>query len=536
MQVLMDAELAVEMGVPIYAVVALTSTASDKNGRSIPAPGQGILTTCRESHSVAAASESASASPMLDLGFRRSNLQDELATVQAWEVTQLAAGHDSAFIGRMADRKRAAARDTWGQGFYKDDPHIAPLRGALAVWGLGVDDLAVASFHGTSTKLNDKNESAVVNRQMEHLGRTPGNVLFVIAQKALTGHPKGAAAAWMANGLIQTMLSGTVPGNRNLDNVGPELRANGFLFYPNRAIQVPQQIKAAFLKSFGFGQAGAECVVVHPDLLLSALSGAAFDAYRSARCRREQTTYRYMQGVFSGKHSLVQVKAAPPYTKEQEQNVYLDPLARAAYDPAQRSWAFGPRYSRPALPAHLRTDAAAAGPAPPRAAPAAPESAWAEQRLHVSAQMRLQVTLEENAAGIRGAAGALEKGVGVDVEPVATFENPREKLEFIARNFTAAEIEHCFAAASPADSFTGRWAAKEAVVKAMSSASPQTRSLWQGSSASLIDIEIVQGASNAPVVVLHGHAKAVFSALGLTVVKVSISHSAAVAVAQALAM
>ena len=46
----------------------------------------------------------------------------------------------------------------------------------------------------------------------------------------------------------------------------------------------------------------------------------------------------------------------------------------------------------------------------------------------------------------------------------------------------------------------------------------------------------LQSASGAPVVELHGHAKDAFDALGLTTVKVSISHSAGVAVAQALAM
>ena len=45
MQILMDADLAIKMGIPIYGVVALTNTATDKEGRSVPAPGQGILTT-----------------------------------------------------------------------------------------------------------------------------------------------------------------------------------------------------------------------------------------------------------------------------------------------------------------------------------------------------------------------------------------------------------------------------------------------------------------------------------------------------------
>lgn len=66
---------------------------------------------------------------------------------------------------------------------------------------------------------------------MAHLGRTPGNPLYCIAQKWLTGHPKGPAAAWMFNGLIQCVLSGIVPGNRNIDNVEPELQQ--YLPYPS---------------------------------------------------------------------------------------------------------------------------------------------------------------------------------------------------------------------------------------------------------------------------------------------------------------
>jgi len=49
-EVLMTASLALQMGVPIYAIIAMTSTATDKIGRSVPAPGKGILTTAREYH------------------------------------------------------------------------------------------------------------------------------------------------------------------------------------------------------------------------------------------------------------------------------------------------------------------------------------------------------------------------------------------------------------------------------------------------------------------------------------------------------
>ena len=74
-QILMDAELAMEMGCPIYGVLALTSTATDKNGRSIPAPGQGILTTAREASATFK-------SPMLDLSYRKQNLAMEFSMIK----------------------------------------------------------------------------------------------------------------------------------------------------------------------------------------------------------------------------------------------------------------------------------------------------------------------------------------------------------------------------------------------------------------------------------------------------------------------
>lgn len=161
--------------------------------------------------------------------------------------------------GLSARRGGAGGVQTWGNTFYKALPNVAPLRGALAVWGLGIDDIAVGSFHGTSTNANDRNESQVVHRQMEHLGRTRGNPLYVIAQKWLTGHPKGPAAAWMFNGMVQCILEGLVPGNRNIDNVAPELQQYHHLVYPNASLRIGE-MQAGLLKSFGFGQ-----VTIHAD-------------------------------------------------------------------------------------------------------------------------------------------------------------------------------------------------------------------------------------------------------------------------------
>ena len=66
----MDAKLAIEMGLPIYGIVALTNTATDKNGRSVPAPGQGILTTAREDKTL-----NIENNRLLDINYRKRNLQ-----------------------------------------------------------------------------------------------------------------------------------------------------------------------------------------------------------------------------------------------------------------------------------------------------------------------------------------------------------------------------------------------------------------------------------------------------------------------------
>jgi hypothetical protein len=54
-----------------------------------------------------------------------------------------------------------------------------------------------------------------------------------------------------------------------------------------------------------------------------------------------------------------------------------------------------------------------------------------------------------------------------------TFEHASQ--HFISRNFTEAEVSYCRGSPHPAASFAGRWAAKEAVIKALSSCSKESR-------------------------------------------------------------
>ncbi|KAJ2685328.1 fatty acid synthase alpha subunit Lsd1 [Coemansia sp. RSA 1285] len=366
---LMAASTALEMGVPIYGIVAMTSTATDKEGRSVPAPGKGILTSARERPLFGPAPQ------LLDIGYRRRQLALRASQINEWTVNERAVAmeeygkadqdildpsldasihtnsrsscssaiHQAAPLGPAAalkerlemleitsQRLHSEALDTWGSDFWRRHPYIAPLRGALAVWGLTIDDIGVASFHGTSTKANDKNESEIIEQQLRHLGRTPGNVVFSICQKYLTGHPKGPASMWMLNGLLQSLRTGLIPGNRSADNIAPELEHCEYIVYPSRSIQTAG-IKAGLLKSFGFGQVGAECLVVHPNRLLATLTQSQLEQYRHKVAAREARSYRYWHDVLVGAHTLVQVKEKPPYTAGQEEDLYLDPLRRLTH-------------------------------------------------------------------------------------------------------------------------------------------------------------------------------------------------------------
>jgi fatty acid synthase subunit alpha len=473
-QVIMTAKLALDMGVPIYGILALTTTASDKIGRSVPAPGQGVLTTARE-HS------GKFPSPLLDMKYRRRQIERRTAQIAgdkeadlhylADETAALEAEGRSAKdiseyiadramqIEKEAERQTKEVLRTLGNNFWKSDPSIAPLRGALATWGLTIDDLGVASFHGTSTKANDKNESSVICQQLEHLGRKKGNAVLGIFQKFLTGHPKGAAGAWMMNGCLQVLNTGLVPGNRNADNVDQVMEQFDHIVYPSRSIQT-DGIKAFSVTSFGFGQKGAQAIGVHPKYLYATLDEKTFNEYRAKAETRQKKAYRFFHNGMIN-NTLFVAKDKPPYTDEQLSKVLLNPDARVTEN----------KNGQLSFPADFMKRS---------------EKVSTVSQRGVS----LESVLSQQANQLRSS----NTRVGIDVEDISAVNADNDT--FLERNFTPAEMKYCLAKASgrsPQQAFAGRWSAKEAVFKALGVAS-------QGAGAAMKDIEIISGEHGAPIV------------------------------------
>jgi fatty acid synthase subunit alpha len=504
-QIIMTAQLAIDMGMPIHGIVAMTTTASDKIGRSVPAPGQGVLTSAREH-------QGKFPSPLLDINYRRRQIEGRKKHIKQWQESELEFVHDEvdamkaqgasfdekeyaqdriAHIEKEAKRQERELLRSMGNNFWKQDPSIAPIRGALATWGLTIDDLGVASFHGTSTKANDKNESSVICQQLRHLGRTKGNAVLGIFQKYLTGHPKGAAGAWMMNGCFQVLDSGLVPGNRNADNVDPVMEDFDLIVYPSKSIQT-DGIKAFSVTSFGFGQKGAQVIGVHPKYLFATLDEHTYATYCAKVEARQKKAYRFFHNGLIN-NSLFVPKATSPYTEEQLSSVLLNPDARVTDDAKSASFTFSSNFMKQSE----------------KVVP----SEKAKETQKVMEALALKVT-DKNSK------------VGVDVEDISAINI--ENDTFLERNFTKEEISYCQSAPSPASSFAGRWSAKEAVFKSLGVAS-------RGAGAPLSDIEIRRDANGAPLVQLHGQAEIAAKQAGVKDITLSISHSDKQAIAVAVA-
>ncbi|MBI3005138.1 MAG: holo-ACP synthase [Ignavibacteriales bacterium] len=116
-------------------------------------------------------------------------------------------------------------------------------------------------------------------------------------------------------------------------------------------------------------------------------------------------------------------------------------------------------------------------------------------------------------------------GIGVDIVDVERMKTAIEAWEetFLKKMFTESEIAYCSSKKSPHIHYAARFAAKEAVAKAMHTG-------WSGTFR-WRDVEVVNQPSGEPRVVLHGK---VASALAGSLVHLSLSHTETTVVAFAV--
>jgi holo-[acyl-carrier protein] synthase len=119
-------------------------------------------------------------------------------------------------------------------------------------------------------------------------------------------------------------------------------------------------------------------------------------------------------------------------------------------------------------------------------------------------------------------------GLGLDIAEIDRIEAAvvRHGAPFIERLFTPAEAAYCQRYKSPYERYAGRFAAKEAAMKALGTG--WARGVrWR-------DIEVVREPSGKPTLQLHGVAGQIAESLGVKHIALTITHSGNLAVAQVI--
>ncbi len=149
-------------------------------------------------------------------------------------------------IGMTADAYHITAPAPEGEGAFRS------MREAIRDAGISTDDIDYINAHGTSTQLNDLNETKAIKRLFgEHAYE-----MNVSSTKSMTGHLLGAAGAVEAIATVLALKEGVIPPTINLDNPDPECDLN---YTPKEAVE--KEIKYALSNTFGFGGHNATVVI-----------------------------------------------------------------------------------------------------------------------------------------------------------------------------------------------------------------------------------------------------------------------------------
>ncbi len=140
--------------------------------------------------------------------------------------------------GLTADAYHVTAPAPEGEGAFRS------MREALRDGGVTPEDIDYINAHGTSTPLNDLNETKAIKKLFgEHAYK-----VSVSSTKSMTGHLLGAAGAIEAIATTLAIQNNIVPPTINLDDPDPECDLD---YTPHKPKE--REINYAISNTFGFG-------------------------------------------------------------------------------------------------------------------------------------------------------------------------------------------------------------------------------------------------------------------------------------------
>jgi len=141
-------------------------------------------------------------------------------------------------IGLSADAYHITAPAPGGEGAARC------MKMAIEEAGLTINDVDYINAHGTSTELNDKNETEAI----KNLFGERAYKINISSTKSMVGHLLGAAGAVEAITTVQTIMYDTIHPTINYEYPDPDCDLN---YTPNVAVK--KQVNVAISNNFGFG-------------------------------------------------------------------------------------------------------------------------------------------------------------------------------------------------------------------------------------------------------------------------------------------
>jgi len=119
-------------------------------------------------------------------------------------------------------------------------------------------------------------------------------------------------------------------------------------------------------------------------------------------------------------------------------------------------------------------------------------------------------------------------GLGIDIAEISRIESAIRRYgdHFLHRLFTPAEIEYCEGYRNRFERYAGRFAAKEAAMKALGTG-------WRRG-VRWVDIEVVREHGGKPALRLEGQAGIIAKQLGVRNIALSITHAGDTALAEVI--
>jgi 3-oxoacyl-[acyl-carrier-protein] synthase II len=166
-------------------------------------------------------------------------------------------------LGHAKKRGARIYAELVGYGANSDAHHVAAPapehRGAQACFKIALADAKIdpatigyCNAHGTSTELNDKNESIAMKAVFGDHARK----MAVSSTKSMTGHTLGAAGGIEAGITALAIARGVLPPTINYTTPDPDCDLD---YVPNQAREV--RVDAAMSNSFGFGGTNAALIM-----------------------------------------------------------------------------------------------------------------------------------------------------------------------------------------------------------------------------------------------------------------------------------